>query len=246
MHSNWRKKIELETIADKVKSGKIEIGDIINYKAEDGKSYTAKQAKTGNSADQTFTSNSNIKWKVWGIDEKTGGVMIVPSLPILDDNNETLILRKIVGYNNGVTELNNISAIYGTGKAAISARSLDSNDIDKLFGVTEEMKIKSTEKYREECRYNNVVTIKSGIWIDGSQMSAENPRDIRIDTYDINVGDEGFIDKTDPLYDLVFINDTDDTRYFLADKHHDYNGDLNYYYNSISWDCYDGIIRLNN
>ena len=126
-----KKIVFANTLADDFKEGKLETGDFIGYKATDSVSYTSDATKNGCS-DQEFVSSSDVEWKVWGIDEETGGLMIVPSKPITSTTGEGLYIKGFPGYNNGVDELNNISEIYGHGKGAVDARSLTEPDVTKF------------------------------------------------------------------------------------------------------------------
>lgn len=217
------------TLADDFNQGRIEPGDTIAYKATDGETYTSYEEKNG-SRDQVFESSSSIEWKVWGIDEETGGLMIVPSNPITSTTGEGLYIKGFAGYNNGVDELNNISEIYGHGKGAIEARSLTEPDITKILGITEEDKKASSSYYGTE------IIATSGTWIDGTTITADNPKKEIDRDYWFEADDDNMPTKDNQkLYDLVFIDDTDESYYILATPYMWANRDFNFSYYAIGW-----------
>ena len=225
------------TLADDFKQGKIEAGDVIGYKATDGVSYTSYATKNGCS-DQEFVSSSDVEWKVWGIDEETGGLMIVPSQPITSTAGEGLYIKGFPGYNNGVEELDNISEIYGHGKGAISARSLTEPDVTKILGFTEEDKKEAYSTYGTE------IIATSGTWIDGTTITADNPKKGIDEYYEFSANDDNIPTKDNQkLYDLIFIEDTDEFYYLLATPFMMVNafGDFNFYYYAVIWDGIDGF-----
>ena len=96
--------------------------------------------KGNGDSNQTYLASDakNVKWKVIGADEKTGELLIVAAdvLKNTDNSTKKLSLRGITGYLNGVEELNKICSIYGNGKGATGARSIDYDDIGKAIGRT--------------------------------------------------------------------------------------------------------------
>lgn len=94
------------------------------------------QKGNGNS-DQTYSAAdaSNVKWKVLGAGDN-GELLIVAADVLKNTNNTTkkLTLRGITGYLNGVEELNKICQVYGKGKGATGARSINYDDIGKAIG----------------------------------------------------------------------------------------------------------------
>ena len=95
------------------------------------------QKGNGNS-NQTFVASnaSNVKWKVLGADDETGELLIVAAdvLKNTDNSTQKLVLRGITGYLNGVEELNKVCQVYGKGKGATGARSINYEDIGKVIG----------------------------------------------------------------------------------------------------------------
>ena len=116
----------------------VKIGDYVNYSPTEGTTettYTSKSAQNGYE-DQTFSSNYQGTWQVLGVDEE-GCLMLISSDIIKTTSNGYFYLKVQNGYVNGVTELNKISAIYGKGKYAKSARSVNIDDVNKITGYVD-------------------------------------------------------------------------------------------------------------
>ena len=119
------------------KKGKtiVKIGDYVDYSPTAGMTettYTSPSAQNGY-GDQTFSSNYTGKWQVLGVDDE-GCLMLISSDIITTTSDGMFYLKGQNGYVNGITELNNISTIYGKGKYAKSARSVNVDDINKITG----------------------------------------------------------------------------------------------------------------
>ena len=63
--------------------------------------------------------------------------MLISSDIIKTTSNGYFYLKGQNGYVNGITELNKISAIYGKGKYAKSARSVNVDDVNKITGYVD-------------------------------------------------------------------------------------------------------------
>ena len=119
----------------------VEIGDYVNYNCKTGKSVTSYTAQNGY-GDQTFTTDSyNYGWRVLGVNEETGELLIISEELIgpatgggTNGNRTTYYLKGQEGYVNGENELNKISEIYGKGEGATGARSIKVEDINKITG----------------------------------------------------------------------------------------------------------------
>lgn len=122
---------------------------------EHGNGYTSAEEGGG----QTFTANSNIKWRVLSIDD--GNVELISEDIIKTDSGENFILMGARGYLYIEQELNEICKIYGYGYGAdttkggtyttggpidtpitgkiegTGARSITIEDINKKAGITE-------------------------------------------------------------------------------------------------------------
>ena len=73
-------------------------------------------------------------WRVLGVDEKTGELLIISSDPVKTTGNANFYLRGIAGYNYGESELNKVCSVFGSGKGATGARSVNVDDINKITG----------------------------------------------------------------------------------------------------------------
>ena len=73
-------------------------------------------------------------WRVLGVDEKTGELLIISADPVKTTGNVDFYLRGIAGYNYGEQELNKVCSVFGSGYGATGARSVDVDDINKITG----------------------------------------------------------------------------------------------------------------
>ena len=99
----------------------------------------AGQVVAGNgSTEKTYSVSdaSNIKWKVLGVDEETGELLIVAADVLKNEDSTTkkMIFRGITGYTYGVDEINKVCSVYGKGKGATGGRSITLDDINKVIG----------------------------------------------------------------------------------------------------------------
>ena len=123
------------------------VGNKINYNAKSDennetveKSYKSEGTINGNNKYYTYkTSGYDGEWEILGAEN--GKVIIVPMYSIMvsetDDTGsykQYLTLTGEDGIQNGISELNRISEIYGYGKGAESARSITVEDINKITG----------------------------------------------------------------------------------------------------------------
>ena len=128
------------------KAEHLHIGDYVDYNPLKFKEGTVDLDKTASSladengySDQTFSINTNTKWRVLGKDDN-GQILIVSADPVKKDmgdtNNPYFYLKGAKGYINAETALERISKIYGHGVGATGARSLKIEDVNKICGVT--------------------------------------------------------------------------------------------------------------
>ncbi len=127
------------TLEELVRTAKIKIGDEVDYNAlkENGvalantndTTYIAATDKTGAEQDQTFTVESNMKWKVLSRDADKGTIEIISA----DGTTTQLTLKGGTGFINSKEVLDEICGIYDSGDGAVegSGRSLDIGDIEK-------------------------------------------------------------------------------------------------------------------
>lgn len=118
----------------------LEIGKKVTYTPSGEYIWKAKycsSTKTEGTDDVTLKSSEDSfkisKWKVLKIDEKTGEVLLVPSVPTTGK----VYLGEAQGYNNGVKLLNDAcSELYGNSSKNITARSINIEDIEKYMTDT--------------------------------------------------------------------------------------------------------------
>ena len=112
----------------------LKVGDYIaydnttNYNGQVSKTYKAKAEKTGNTEDVDFSASEYTGgWRVLGI--SNGKIKLISAEPV-----GNLKLKGTTGFINGINELNSVSAIYGYGNGADSARCVSANDVNKITG----------------------------------------------------------------------------------------------------------------
>ena len=119
----------------------VAIGDYINYQPynseidEHDLTYISQPAQSGYEDPQTFTvteDSNDIKWRVLGVEN--GNLLIMITTPQSPAERYDYDLVGDKGYNNGISELNNISKIYGHGEYAVGARSINVDDVNKITG----------------------------------------------------------------------------------------------------------------
>ena len=139
----------------------LEIGDYIDYDCTtNDETYTSYEVANGY-GDQTFTaSDYSYGWRVLGIDEGTGELLILSEdfVPLTGgriENKETYYcLLNQAGYTNGVNELNKICEIYGKGKGATGGRSITVEDVNKITGYNpNNVGVYDPEKKRTGIKY---------------------------------------------------------------------------------------------
>jgi len=89
-----------------VETAEAHIGEYVNYVAT-GTSYTGK-------------------WRIFG--SENGQILLI------SDNVADLSLQGKEGYTTGITQMNSIASVYATGTKAVSSRSVNVDDINKLLG----------------------------------------------------------------------------------------------------------------
>ena len=87
-------------------------------------------------SNQTYSAldASNVKWKVLGANEGELQVVAADVIKNSDNSTKKFKVMGITGYLYGVEELNKICNVYGKGKGATGARSINYNDIGKAIG----------------------------------------------------------------------------------------------------------------
>ena len=130
----------------------LQVGDYINYDplegvAEENTTYTSLATATGYDTDQVFDIQNYVdggwRWQVFGVEN--GKLQIISENTIgttevyEDKANKNYYLRGRTGYQNAITELDKISALYGQGEYAEGARSITVEDVNKFTGYNPEV-----------------------------------------------------------------------------------------------------------
>ena len=155
----------------------VEVGDSVNYdptKDVNGNTLTTtytSYARANASADKNegrtsgYTVNQEFSvsattngWRVLGINE-SGQIELISADPIQTSSSKLYYIGGAEGYLEGPEELNAICSIFGQGRGAVSARSLNIDDIDKLAGITTETDKKAcTNSYGNKWQYRYPTT----------------------------------------------------------------------------------------
>ena len=143
----WKEKQENGDIIITNGDTRLKVGDYINYDANSNGevTYTSKAEKTGITDDQIFSTTFNTDgWRLLDIDYSGEGgehLVIIPNKFIKSTVNTTYSLKEPLtlgiqntAYQYAVDEIKNICKIYGNGKKASYARSMEIEDLNKLTG----------------------------------------------------------------------------------------------------------------
>ena len=131
------------TVHNLAQAGDIQVGDTVNYSPASG-SITLTSDQTGYKdwstqapISQTIStaSNTSMTWKVFSVDQASGTVKIVAETDSQQD--QYLHLQGKTGFANGISVLNSVAAIFGTGYGAKAntARSITMEDIATAIGL---------------------------------------------------------------------------------------------------------------
>ena len=110
----------------------VKVGDYVEYNAGTENTYTSPKNKNG-CREQVFKTTGKEKWRVLSVEDN--GTVNLVSDELKSESSHGFSVIGVVGYNNLIEELNNISAIYGKGDGAVSARSMTIEDILKGEGL---------------------------------------------------------------------------------------------------------------
>lgn len=152
----------------------IHIGDTINYVAtedvEENERTIVSTADVNGFGNQTINLNDYTgTWRVLGVENGKLNIVSSKNAGIIASNNETwltgvfassyLKLKGKVGYQNAEKELNRVCSLYGKGKYAESARSINVDDINKITGydpnhVGVNVNTATTEQIAAGTKYN--------------------------------------------------------------------------------------------
>ncbi|MBE5806398.1 MAG: hypothetical protein E7313_06840 [Clostridiales bacterium] len=138
----------------------VQVGDYVNYNASSNGLKTFTSADCTNlagtsisatiSTDEDFNSEAPSQWRVLSVDKKTGNINLVA----VDPTAQTVQLSGGNGFTNAETVLNNVGAIYGHGKGAMSGRSMNLEDVEQysiydrtLYKYENGFEYKATQSY---------------------------------------------------------------------------------------------------
>lgn len=180
---------------------------------------------------QTFTANSNIKWKVFSIDDETGEIVLISEEPIRADNGMDFHMQGVIGYLYEEQELNEICKIYGYGKGTNTlkifeyeigdviegietrqitgsgARSIKVEDINQIIGY----RPTKGKEYSHTIFYPTITT-------DNGISSTQQTRTDPYTHYEYVAS--GYLNNTTNIYKMLFRNveDTNSISYWLASR----------------------------
>ena len=145
----------------------LQVGDYINYNplegvAEENTTYTSYATATGYDTDQVFDIQNYVdggwRWQVFGVEDGKLQIVSENTIGTTEEDeysaNSNYCLEGRTGYQNAITELDNISKLYGQGKYAESARSITVEDVNKIIGYNPETDFTNDGKLYE---YGNVI-----------------------------------------------------------------------------------------
>lgn len=119
----------------------VDIGKYVNYQPTPG-TYWEDTDESGNTKNindfagatqnTQFSTETGLKWRIWNVDSST--LYLVSDMP----TTATLYLSKAIGYNNGVTLLDNIcnSCYKNSSYSGMTARNLKVEDVTAITTVT--------------------------------------------------------------------------------------------------------------
>lgn len=137
--------VTLEDNSKKYLKDVVSIGDYVAYNVTEGvedKTKLTYESKVGTGmshgnghSTQTFTANSNIKWRVLNVNYTSGEVTLISETPLQTDAGQAFYLSGAIGYLYAEQELNEICKIYGYGKGANTAKTFEYETGDEVEGL---------------------------------------------------------------------------------------------------------------
>lgn len=150
--------------------GHLHIGDYVNYQNPSSGSATAYAAQTGVEWNQTYNVDSNLKWRVLGLDEKTGNIKLIAetilkeegatTYSIVVENSPYFDIGGAESYVYGPDEMDKIAELYYNEEYAEEARSIKIEDINEAVGMTDGNGNLDEEKVKQ---YNILVTMSKAL-----------------------------------------------------------------------------------
>ena len=160
-----------DSLAKAYADGKLKLGDEVAYTPASGHSYTSDKWDEADSGCELITTYQSLstddyetnsgrkstKWKVIGVNTKTGTVNLISAEPLKvkksSGNSDTYRIYGKEGYNNGVNELNKICSVFGYGNGATGARSANKDDIDKALKYNKKDFVYTAVRYNLKYNY---------------------------------------------------------------------------------------------
>lgn len=134
-----------KTLVQAFKDGELQVGDYVNYTPIAGTQYPSLTNENG-WADQTYTVDSEIKWRVLGLNATETQLVLISGTPIKKDmdasstnewdKNPYLYMKGAYSYENCEEMLDNICGIYSNSLG--TAKSIRIEDINNALGVVVE------------------------------------------------------------------------------------------------------------
>lgn len=195
---------ETQEVEKNSKLSEVQVGDYVSYKAEVGKSYTAKSDRTGYSKDQEVKVKGDEKWRVFKVNDN-GTVDLISANGIGTSTREQIQFVGENGYNNAQNEINNMVQIYGTNEFAESVRTMNEEDVkslinlkDNVVALEEEYKIDLSDcetdedlwkaiNQAEDQNYQKEFTINGENIIDNTGIDSEILRSSKFDKVNLNI-----------------------------------------------------------
>lgn len=137
---------------------KVHVGDFVNYKPSSGNSTTLYVTKLGDGYpdEQIKVMSEEMNWRILGIDEENGKVLITTDgVPTLHNEYgyeiNKIPLNGAKGYLNGPSELNRIcKELYSNNNKGIIARNMTVEDLNKIESYVPDENVKRYAYYLED------------------------------------------------------------------------------------------------
>lgn len=221
-------------------TGKVNIGDYIDYKPIGNTIYELKAKLSGFPTNQTIPRDDTLKWRVLGFSEDKTQIQLISDKPT---SGEYICFKGINGYNNIVYVLNNICNELYSNYLLGDARSINIEDIQNQMSTVwnYNMYDNGIVKYGETKKYTNFDTIKYpnifhkeiGQTVDGKtgtelNLSSQNSiingtntavRDITVKQtfWKKDLQENNFINSI--YYELFINNGSNYKEYYLASRY---------------------------
>ena len=218
---------------------------------------------------QTFTANSNIKWRILKKDSSTGEVVLISEAPIKSDESASLYLQGAKGYLYAEKEINELCKIYGYGYGTKTdmtttykygdtiadldegsqltgtitgsgARSINVDDVNRMCGITTEQQLNAINNEYGTTPYTHTIYYPTISTANG-KSTAKAERSERYTRYYYNASTY-LTDTSSELYKMLFrdIGNANYISYWLGSYCVGSTANnASFYVNSISNGCID-------